>query len=703
MTTCRAVAIAALVVVGCGGPARFHAAWPDVQLELRDDADRLQMIDQLWVTPPGPARDRSRARIAAALAARISDAVDDDAPFVAARLLDQITALWQSDPAALGADLAGYAPLLRGLRAVFAKSGALEPTVQTLVLLVEVEPAARATHLAELDEVLAFADELAIADNGPNATRAQPIALLEPTALALPLPWLVDRYVALQVERQRAVVALLGQQGASMPLVRAHHDLLSAARRIAGTLARAGRVTEIHRQLARLALGYGSDRELAIRAEVVADQPTADAYGALAGALRIDERVPDPQAALAVCLAGLARFPGDPALLAAAGGDARELGRIDQAIELYERAARATGDVDTGVALRLGKLYADRIQRLATAGRPSAANDAWRAAERFTTQVAVRHPHSVWQQTTAVAESALGRGLASQGMLADAKHLLAASLERAPSVDAYETLVTIEVQTDRYADAQKWAQEAIAMLGSESTGDRYRRAKIERLAGDSLRRARRPRPAAAQYLDSLRTWASIGESKDLPRLIAAERELDMGRTMWALGDPAKAVELTMQAIDRAPESEELATNAVAFLIQAGRYRDALDAVHTSLGEPAISEYHKVYMCLWVIGEAVRTSQPRDRLASDYLASRHGDVWYEKLAQLATGRIAFADLRALATTGPRRAELAFYGAVLGLDPAAATPAGRAKLLQAVVAARLVLDAEYDLARMYLQQP
>ena len=48
-------------------------------------------------------------------------------------------------------------------------------------------------------------------------------------------------------------------------------------------------------------------------------------------------------------------------------------------------------------------------------------------------------------------------------------------------------------------------------------------------------------------------------------------------------------------------------------------------------------------------------------------------------------------------------LAAVCAVLGLDPAAATPVGRHKLLQDVVAAHLVLDAEYDLARMYLKQP
>jgi tetratricopeptide (TPR) repeat protein len=175
----------------------------------------------------------------------------------------------------------------------------------------------------------------------------------------------------------------------------------------------------------------------------------------------------------------------------------------------------------------------------------------------------------------------------------------------------------------------------------------------------------------------------------------------MGRTMLDLGDPAKAVDLTMAALDRDPDSEELATNAVAFLIEAGQYRDALDAYHRSLGEPTISEYHKVYMSLWIVGAARRAGEPRDRLADDYLASRRGDVWYEKLAELAAGKLALADVRKLATTGPRRAELAFYSATLDLDPAATTPEARQQLLRDVIAARLVLDAEYDLARMYLR--
>ena len=71
-----AVALAAGLAVGCRPQVSFHATWPDVQVELRDDADRDQAIDQLWVMPPGAGRDRVRDRIVAAIARRITDAIN---------------------------------------------------------------------------------------------------------------------------------------------------------------------------------------------------------------------------------------------------------------------------------------------------------------------------------------------------------------------------------------------------------------------------------------------------------------------------------------------------------------------------------------------------------------------------------------------------------------------------------------------------
>jgi tetratricopeptide (TPR) repeat protein len=697
----RAV-VTALLLAGCGVANKPAPKWPDTPVQLRDDGDRDAAIDRLWVMPAGAERDLARRSIANAVAARIDDAIDDEQPFVAARLFDQLVWMWHTDPQTIGTGLAPHVALLGELRGLFAKSGNLEPVVQTLVVLAEVEPADRTAHLAELDEVLAFADDLAIAENGPNAGRAQPISLLAPTATSLPLPWLVDRYVKLLVERQIVIAGLIDKDGATMQLVRAHQDILTTVRRVAIVLARAGRATEIYARIENVK-GIGSDRELAIRAEMVAEAPSPGAYVELASVLRTHEHLPDPAAALAVATSGLARYPDDPTLLASAGTDAKALGRVDQAIALYERALRGGREVDAAAALRLGKLYAERIARLATNGRPNAAAAAWQAVLGYTGRAAKHRPHMVWQQAEAIAETALGKGLASQGFVRDGRGALKQSLERAPSIDAYETLATLDIQTDRYRDAGRWADSGIALLGDASLGDRYRRAKIERLAGDALRRAGKPREAAGRYLDAMRTWSSLGTDDDLPKNVVAERRLDFARSWWWLGDVGRAVDDTMRAVEADPESASIVAGAVAFLIETGRYRDALDAFHRGVGEPDVGELYKVYMSLWIVAEGRRLGEQRDPIAVDYLTSRRGDLWYELLAKAATGRITFDELRAAATTGPRKGELAFYGAMLGLDPEATTLPGKQKLLKQAIDAKVIFDAEYDLARRYLAAP
>lgn len=671
-------------------------------MQLRDEADRDQAIDQLWILPLGPERDGVRGAITNAIAARLADTLEEDKPLSAELLLFQLASLWQLDPAAI-TQLAHHVELIRKLRATFAKSGALEPTIMTLVLLAELEPARRTDHLTELDEVLHFADDLEAAENGPEAQRAQPIKLLQPSVLVLPLPWLVDRYVALLAKRQQVISDLIQAQGASIQLVRAHHDILATSLRIAIALARGGRTDEIAKHVADLK-GLGADRELATRAEIVANTATADAYYDLAEKLRTQkDNDGDRAAALAVCTAGLRRFPRDAALLAAAAQDAAALGRVDQPIALYEAAIRAEGgDVDSALALRLGKLYAERIARLAFGGRPAAATSAWNQLDRYTQQVSRKTRQQVWSVVAANGETALGRGLLSQGKLHEAEKALEASLDRAPSIDAYETLATIHYKTDRLDSAVRYATAGMALLG-ESKGDHVRHAKLARIAGDAARASGKSRNASGFYLDAMHMWAALGSDSELPIHLRAERKLEFARSLWYVGEAEKAVNLVFEGIDTDPTKAANYAVAAAFLLEVGSYSDALDIVHRALAQSDVSELYKVYMCLWVIGEARRRGETRDRQAFEYLASRQGDLWYELLAEAATGRRDVSSLRAAAITGPRKAELAFYSVVLGLDPDAATPGGARRLLLEVVGAKLVMDAEYDLARQYLAKP
>lgn len=701
------VVLLVAVMAACGSAPKRQKTWPDAPLQLRDDSDREQATDSLWVLPLGPERDGIRAQIAAAIVARLADALAEDRPYAAEGLLFQLAQLWQADPQTVSAGLAEHVGTLRQLRATFARSGAIEPTITALALLAELEPNQRDTHLAEIDEILRFSDDLESAENGPEAERAQPIKRLQPAVLAIPLTWLVDKYIKLLVDRQRTISALIQAQGASIQLVRAHHDILATSLRIAVALARSNRTDEIHRHITDIR-GLGANRELAIRAEIVADQPTPSAYADLADAIRTDKDNPDPAAALAIGLAGLRRFPNHVDLLTGAAGDAATLNRVDQPILLYEAAiAQSGGSVDSATALRLGKLYAERIARLAFGGRPDAATRQWRTVESYARKAGkqpkrMQHAEQVWAIVAANAETALGKGLLSQGRLRDAERELVASLERAPSIDAYETLATIHYKTDRFASAMNYATAGIALLG-ESASDRVRRARLARIAADVARTAGRSREAAALYIDAMRSWAELGRDDEIPPALRAERKLEAGRVLWFLGDSGKAINLVFDGIDADPESAANYASAASFLIQVGSYPDALDIVHRALGQIQVSDFYKVYMCLWVAAEARRRNEPRDRQTSEYLASRQGDLWYELLAQAATQRIELAKLRAAANTGPRQAELAFYSVTLGLDPDASVPANARKLLQQVVDARLVMDAEYDLARQYLARP
>ena len=698
MRTCFVLLVA---LTACTPKLAELAKFPDAPLQLRDDSDRQDATDSLWLMPAGPARDAARAAIADALAHRLDDALEEDEPIAAEGLASELASLWQDDPDAVGRGLAAYAPLLHRLRDTFARSGALEPTLAILAILAEVEPAQRDAALGEIDEILEFAGSVA-ASSAIDAAHERPSALLQPAVLVLPLPWLVDRYVAVLEQRQKAMSDQLAN-GHAPELAGALHEVSLTARRIAAAYARAGRIDQIAPHLAKLA-GLGEDGTLKDVAEQLVRAPTAAGYVALARMLRSDEhgQIPDPAAAFAACRLGLARFPHDAQLLAAAASAAAALGRIEQPIAL-DRAAIAAGAVDAVTAARLGRLIAEHVGRLAVGGRPGAAWSEWHALGELAARERDRgHAPAAWAQALALAESALGRGLLGQGRIHEAEVALTGSLDHAPSVDAYEALTVLYFKTSRLGPASHTATAGLAMLG-DSSADQYRRAKLERIAGDVMRIAGRSRDATALYLDSVRTWALLGDDRALPRPIAAERKLEFARGMWYLGSSDKAVDLALEATELAPEVGTTTVDTVAFLLEVGRSADAADAAHRGLASPELGELDKVYISLWVLADARRRGDARDRLCWEYLASRHGDLWYELLAEAASGRLDWTALTAAATTAPRQAELAFYGASLGLDPEARDPAAARKLLERAVDAHLVMDAEYDLARQYLMMP
>src|SRR6476661_9245365 len=97
----RLIVTLVLACLACGPGVKRQPAWPDAPMQLRDEADRDQAIDQLWVLPLGNERDSIRRGIVNAIAARLADALEEDKPFVAELLLFQLASLWQLDPATI--------------------------------------------------------------------------------------------------------------------------------------------------------------------------------------------------------------------------------------------------------------------------------------------------------------------------------------------------------------------------------------------------------------------------------------------------------------------------------------------------------------------------------------------------------------------------------------------------------------------------
>jgi tetratricopeptide (TPR) repeat protein len=457
------VAVAACPRARPAGPVAFGPA-EDAPWELADDTGWNEVRDQLFGLPPGAAeRGALRTHLAAAQVARITRWLEGNRPVLAHEAMLELARLWSDEPQALGAELAGQAAALERARATFARGGADREVVLALVLLGEIEPAAREARWAEIEEVLAYADDLATAEMGPAALRSRPLEILEPIAHALPLPRVTDRFVALAAARQTAVSAALASDGASFELVRAHGAVLKAARALAAALARGGRAAEIAGQLTPLT-GIGSDELLARRAAAVAGPgATARDWVLLARAFRTgdgtddDDEGDDPESARAICLTGLRHFPDDPTLLAAAGRAAIALGRVHEPIRLFE-ALRRRVPGDRAVASQLMTLYRDRLAALAYNDRPVEARARLAELETFHQAVARAHPGRSWKKELATAFTAVGRGMVGQGELEDAIALLsrAVQLERDP--EAYEMLATVALKRQRYGEARRFAE-----------------------------------------------------------------------------------------------------------------------------------------------------------------------------------------------------------------------------------------------------
>ena len=704
------VVLALAGAAGCAGrsgpddPFAGLARGKDAPFDLAEDQDLAEVRSQLTALPEGAAeRPALRRRLAGEYARRLTVALAHNHHGEAYQALSQLMRLWTAeelrDPAAVGRAMAPYRSPIARARQVFARAGKDRETAAALCALAMIDPEGAARHRAELEEVFAFADQLAIAENGDGAVGARPIAILEDLVALHPAPWLVDRLVGLYVERQKQLDAHFQKSSADLSVIRAHGDgVVRTTWHIVRVLARAGRLADAPAAYEPIA-GMGDDKELRDRVRrALAQGATAPDWVMVAARFHSgDPEKADFAAALAIASEATRRFPSSPAAFLAAAESARQLGESSLAIRLYETGLRLDPD-HADAASALAQLYVERIAELASSDRTAAAGRAFTRFDAFHRSTSKRLGRRL-EPDRADALAALGRGLASQGELDQALRYRERSLSERPTLAALESLGTIEAKRDRHGRAAELFQRAVEQRTSEPI-ERYQQCKLLRMLGEARLDEGKQEAGKEQLRAALISWHKLSQQVELPDVLLAESLVEQGKILWRLGDRETALVAFDAAVDSDPDGASSHADVVAFLIVRNEYERAVDAYHRALGSRSIGDYFKVYMSLWVLAEARRQGRAVDPIARDFLAGRQGRLWYDDLARFAGGRIDLPKLQARATTRGRRAELLYYSAVLGGD-VRADPGRARRLLEKVVSTDMVLFFEYDMAKHWLR--
>jgi tetratricopeptide (TPR) repeat protein len=690
----------ALALAACGPASRSRPRGPqgDAPYDLAQDDDLAsRRAEHDALAPTAEARVSAR-RVLADEYARRADLHLAAGDRTAARGdLGKLLTMWS--PAELDGDdaraeVARHRPLLDRARAVFGRAGDDLGAATVLAVLMWLEPEAP-SHLAELDELFRYADDLSIAKDGAGAERARTIEVLAAVAKVFPSRAVVDRLVLELIARRRSVEHDFRRSAGSVELVRAHKGVTRTVFAIAAALARADRLAEVPRTIAAVT-GLGDDRELKARvAAALAPAAQAKDLEQLAAWFRAGGGDGgDDAAALAVAHAGLRRFPAEPRLHRVAADAADALEQPQVAIGEYE-AALASDVTMPGAATALAELYQQHTAELLQADRPRAARRALTRYEVLARRAAAAgvalEPDlaSVW--------ATVGRGFLSLGALDEARAYLGRSLDRRANRDALEALGTMELKLGDADEAVRLLRRALKLAGAGPEA-RYQRAKLFRPLGDALAAAGDAAAATSTREAGLDEWNAIATELDLPRRFLAESLVERGKILWRLAAREQANAAFHAAVDADPGGTSIHADIVAFLLNEGAMAASFDAYLAGLAGPEVSDYYKVYMSLWLMAEALRRGEPPPARAQALLAGRTSHLWHDQLARLATGRATVDSLLPRATTRGHRAELYYYAAVLG-DARRDPPRARA-LLEQVVATDMLLYFEYEMAQRWL---
>jgi tetratricopeptide (TPR) repeat protein len=691
------ILIAAFTTLACGPKASVRIperpGRVDAPYELQSDedlADTRMLFDSL--PPAAPGRAKMRQKLATEYARRIDKRIEKDEAALGFERFQDLLTLWSpSELANPGPEFSRYAPQAQAIRKRFSQSGGTEEAVASLTALAMMSPQRAQPYLEEIDEILAYSNELAVAQNGPSASRAYPIRILESVAEFLPTDYVIDKLLALYIERQGVISSAIrrGNANIDVALLRLHGEgLLTTTRNIVRLLAQSDRVDAIMPSIAKIT-GLGDDAEL--RKRVQAAIASSDSGSWIALSAMFVARPKDLKASLAFCSEAIRRYPGEPQAYLTAGSVAEKMGNTPLAIRYYELGLKIDGDF-TVASQSLASLYEQRVNELSHGDRPNAALKQLQVFERFHAKASKLLGEPL-EPDLASAYAVMARGLVSLGDLKAARDYLSRSLKLRPNLPSLEYLGLIALRQGHFAEARTHFAAALEIPG-EGFVAQFDANRLQRLAGEALLGLGKSAAARKEFKATRAAWLALLNSYEVPPSPEAGALIELGKLDFHLGNRDDAIEHFFQASRVAPDNSSNHADLVAFLVNQGALEEARDVFLDALGNDHISEYYKIYMSLWVLAEARHQKQEVDPHALQFLQERESTQWSATLARYCVGMGDRKKLEAMATTRGRRAELLYYSAVLG--PESKNAEQTRLLLEEVLRGDMVLFFEYEMA-------
>lgn len=676
----------------------------DPPIDLTDDDDLGRARAQYDALPiDAPERDARRKELITAYLAKIEHARDSrDDQF---RRFRELIALWRAeelaDPQKAPADLDLVVPQAERTFKDASTTGLDVQAVTALAVLVSAQPDKHEQHEKTWKDILAYTNDLAVAEAGPGAERSRAIEALENATQAFPSRWAGDKLVELYLARQAAIMKAINS-GTKANVVGAHKDpgVMRPVWNLTRAYARQHRIADAADAVDKLAGQFGDEPELRkrLRTAISPDAKGPDVIALMAAFLPAREGDEgDAGAAFAVCEDGAARLPKavEPRKCAA------EIGRVTERVPLairWAEDARRVEPNDHDVGEILARLYVVRMADLLAAERVDQAKKRMQEIEKFFADAGTRWKDKPLDVTLADAYLAYGRGLYNLGEVEEGVAALDHAQKLAPSPAITEELAIVALKTGRYADAERGFTAAANQPRSTPIDTAFDGNRLRRFAGEAASLQGDKARAQTMWKRTLGAWSEVLTASINPRARAVAYT-ELGRVFDDLGQRDKSLDAMAKALDADPDQPGIYGDVIAFLATRSQYDEARDAYHRALGRPDVTEYLKVYTSLWIIDQARIAKRDVDAGAQEYLTGvANGGKWYHQLARFKLGKLPYQQLLAKADTRGKRAEAYFYQAMA--EYAGGHRGEAERLLHDVVATRMLGFFEYDMARYYL---